>query len=63
MPYTFTDKMLPILGVTWHRFDTKREALAFIRWAEHTTRNDDHPCEAYLTGFDEEGIEVKVSNW
>lgn len=54
--------MLPILGVCWHRFSTLRDAMAFAKWAEKTTRKDQYPCDAYVLEDDGE-YEVKVVNW
>ena len=60
----FTRKMLPILGVMWHQFDTLAEAEAFANWAEAETANDEHPCEAFINSVDHgPGFEVKVRNW
>ena len=59
----FRYNMLPILGVTWHRFDTEDEASAFVEWAEFVTKDYDHPCEAFVMGKDSTGVEVKVRNW
>lgn len=64
--YEFTDRMLPILGITWTRFDTESEAKAFAKWAERVTRNATYPCEAFVSDCaGENGIqwEVKVRNW
>jgi hypothetical protein len=60
----FTDKMLPILGVMWHQFDTLPEAEAFAEWAESVTANAEHPCEAFINAADYgPGFEVRVRNW
>ena len=63
----FSERDLPILGVTWRRFPTKSQAAAFARWAEAFTRNDEYPCEAFISIDDDapedERFEVKVRNW
>ena len=59
----FSLTMLPILGVTWHEFETLREAKAFAAWAEAETADFEHPCEAFITSGDGTAYEVKVRNW
>jgi hypothetical protein len=60
----FSLTMLPILGVTWHEFETLREAEAFAAWAESETADFEHPCEAFVTRTDHgTAFEVKVRNW
>ena len=65
--HSFDRNMLPCLGVTWHRFANRNTAAAFARWAERETRNDQYPCEAFVTSDDrnpaDERWEVKVRNW
>ena len=64
MTMQFNDKMLPILGVMWHQFDTLIEAEAFAEWAEAVTANAEHPCEAFISAVDHSPtFEVKVRNW
>lgn len=67
MVHQFNRNMLPLLGVTWNRFSTQREAMAFAKWAEKETKNDQYPCEAFVIRDDdlpeEERFEVKVRNW
>lgn len=63
----FSRNMLPLLGVSYRRFPTRSEAERFASWAEHETRNDQYPCEAFVY-FDDRGAEVdswevKVVNW
>ena len=64
---TFSERDLPILGVTWHRFPTKKEATAFANWAESFTKHDQYPCDAFITIDDDapadERFEVRVTNW
>ena len=64
---TFDRSMLPILGVKWVHFPTLREAWKFADWAERETKNDTHPCDAYVTeDLDiplHERYVVKVRNW
>ena len=65
--FEFTDRMLPILGITWNRFDTESEAKAFAKWAERVTKNARHPCESFIisdcAGENDNQWEVKVRNW
>lgn len=62
--FKFSLTMLPILGVTWHEFDTLPEAEAFAAWAEAETAEDEHPCEAFISRVDHSpAFEVKVRNW
>lgn len=64
---SFTERDLPVLGVTWRYFPTEREAKRFASWAEKTTRAWEYPCEAFITARDDmpagERFEVKVRNW
>ena len=64
---TFDRSMLPILGVKWVHFPTLQEAWKFADWAERETKNDQHPCDAYVTeNLDvspHERYEVRVRNW
>jgi len=63
----FNRNMLPLLGVTWHRFPTHAQARAFASWAERETRRDEYPCESFILRQDDadpsERWEVKVRNW
>ena len=58
---------LPLLGVSWVRFATRRDADHFAAWAERETRNDEYPCETDvredLEADPSNRFEVKVSNW
>lgn len=53
---------LPVLGVTWTRFDTEKDARQFATWAERATLRADYPCESFCYR-DEDHWEVKVRNW
>jgi hypothetical protein len=63
----FSRDWLPCLGVSWRRFPTHSEALAFANWAERTTEQDQWPCESFVTETEDappdERFEVKVRNW
>ena len=63
----FDRNMLPILGVMWHYFEHLSDAEAFADWAEAETRNEQHPCETYLSQDDlrprDSRFEVMVRNW
>ena len=64
---TFDRRDLPILGVKWNWFPNLRDAKRFAAWAERETKNDRHPCDAYISERDDlppdERYEVKVRNW
>lgn len=63
----YSRTMLPILGVTWTAFPTMREAIRFAKWAEQTTAQDEHPCDAFVDHDEQapadERYLVCVRNW
>ena len=63
----FSRDQLPCVGVTWTCFPTLEQARRFAAWAEHETRHDQYPCDAYITtdarNPPDAFFEVKVRNW
>ena len=58
----FNRNMLPVLGVIWHIFATRKEAVNFSHWAESVTSNDEYPCDTDITMLNGKYL-VKVVNW